>query len=108
MIDLYISSKNKDMTPVKLITLLSNNNAECQITENYSSCKCDNNSTSIEYGFYIKIINIPITKFKQSVWETLKNNLNISCAFVECDDYKGCILNWPDIFRDSACSVLHN
>ena len=89
MIELYVSTENVLVTSKDLVELLAVNDVECQITEK---------------GFYIKVFNLPVLLFKKKVWEILKTCLSISCAFVECEEYKGCVLNWPKVFRVSLCS----
>jgi hypothetical protein len=107
MIELYISVENTLITSKDITELLSSNNVECQITENYSSCKCNKLAKpSVEKGFYIKIFNLNPIVFKEKVWDILKLVLSMSCAFVECEEYKGCVLNWPGVFRDSMCSSI--
>jgi hypothetical protein len=105
MIELYVSTEISVISSQDLTVLLSTNGVECQITENYSSYKCSfSPKLVVEKGFYIKIFNLSSLLFKKKVWDILKTRLSISCAFVECEEYKGCVLNWPNIFRDSMCS----
>jgi hypothetical protein len=105
MIELYVSTEIALISSQDLTALLSTNSVECQITENYSSYNCKFSAKPVvEKGFYIKIFNLPSLLFKKKVWDILKKVLSISCAFVECEEYKGCVLNWPNIFRDSMCS----
>lgn len=106
MIELYVSTKVK--TSCKKITeLLSKQGVECQVYENYSSCKTNTDKLIVEHGFCIKIFDLSALQFKNSVWEILKPYLSISCAFVKCDNqYMGCVLNWPHIFRSSVCTHI--
>ena len=74
-----------------------------------------------EHGFKIKVFinellikqtgddigTLDGLKFKELVWNPLCQALDLQCAFViQSDKYMGCILNWPDIFRPSACPGL--
>lgn len=105
MIELYVSTENVLVTSKDLVELLAVNDVECQITDNYSSYRCNSLTKPVtEKGFYIKVFNLPVLLFKKKVWEILKTCLSISCAFVECEEYKGCVLNWPKVFRVSVCS----
>ena len=107
MIELYISVENTLITSKDITELLASKDVECQITDNYSSCKCNRlDKPVVEKGFYIKIFNLNTLVFKEKVWDILKPSLSMSCAFVECEEYKGCVLNWPKVFRDSMCSSI--
>lgn len=110
MIELYISSNIKISTS-KIISLLSLNDVECQIYKNWTTYKCCDNKISIEKGFYICIHNIQNNEFVNKVWNILKTIMNLKCAYVNTDEYKGCVLNWPNVFTKSNCktsSLVHN
>jgi len=109
MIELYISTQ-KNITVVELVQLFVQQEVKCIVIENFSSCvnKCNNSIKQskmiAEKGFIIKIFDLPPSSFKVKVWNILKDRLKLICAFVESDIYKGCILNWPNIFVESNCA----
>jgi len=97
MIDIYVSSIIK-LESEELSNLLFSKRIECQIYENKSCLK-----KGIENGYNIKIFNLDNLEFKEKVWNLLSNVLNVKCAYVITEDYKGCILNWPDVFTKNKC-----
>tara|TARA_Y100000389_G_C17278219_1_gene421557 strand:- start:98 stop:418 length:321 start_codon:yes stop_codon:yes gene_type:complete len=100
MIEIYISSSV--LTSSLAITQkLATNNLECQVYENYSSV-CNK---KIEPGYYIKIFDVLPKDFKRKVWNKIAKDLQLKCAYVITEEYKGCILNWPTIFTKSNCKV---
>jgi hypothetical protein len=61
---------------------------------------------NIEYGLCINFYDEILEKdFKTEIWEKLCNcsDIKISCGYVESPYYKGCIWNWPGVFRESNC-----
>ena len=55
-------------------------------------------------GFCIKTLDVESMLYKEKVWEPLKKLLNLKCGFIKKEDeYMGCILNWPNVFRTSQC-----
>lgn len=115
MIELIISTKiKKDKYEIALI-LRNNKSYDFQVYDNIS---CENNTTTfenhyhgkknyippLEYGFKILLFSTSYMEFNSKVWEPLKEALDLNCAFVSAnDDYKGCVLNWPNIFTQSNC-----
>ena len=98
--NLYISSKKcehyKEIDIVKLI------NHEVQITKNVNKIK----NLGIEYGFHIKIIEKIENKELKILWEILKKELNLQCAYIRQEpDYMGCILNKPGLYFKSRCPI---
>tara|TARA_A100001011_G_scaffold400735_1_gene518133 strand:+ start:6198 stop:6542 length:345 start_codon:yes stop_codon:yes gene_type:complete len=106
MIRLYISSiLCEKLTKKELAIKLASLNVECQIFDNYSSIiSCGNN---VESGFLILFINLSSKDLKETVWPYLQQLFDVKCAHVEAEDYKGCILNWPKVFRESVCSLVN-
>jgi len=98
MIDIYVSSIEK-VGLEELSNILFSKRIECQIYENKSCLK-----KGIEKGYNIKIFNLDKLEFKEKVWNLLSQVLNVKCGYVISDDYKGCILNWPDVFTESKCA----
>lgn len=99
MIELYFSTKLY-VKPFYIIQKLAYHQVECQIYNNLSTT----NNFYIENGFYLKIFNIIPELFKEKIWEPLQDDLQLQCAYVITDNYKGCLLDWPGIFRKSKCS----
>jgi hypothetical protein len=100
MIELYISSPI--LTSSLAITQkLATNNIECQVYENYSTI-CNK---TVEPGYYIKIFDVLPGEFKRKVWNKLAKEMNLKCAYVITEEYKGCVLNWPNVFVKSNCHV---
>lgn len=61
-----------------------------------------------EYGLSIKTLNIFPHDYKIKIWFPLKLIFpEIRCGFIDSPDYKGCIRNWPNVFRKSKC-ILPN
>jgi len=58
---------------------------------------------TIEYGYKITFYNVLPKEFKVKVWDQLQKNFQINCGYVQTQFYRGCIWNWPDIFRESNC-----
>lgn len=106
MIKLYVSSATCEFwTPHQLALLFKEIKVECQIYQNYSSIiSCVD---SVEPGFLFCFISLDNIKFKEHVWPLLVKKLNIKCAHVDAEDYKGCVLNWPKVFRQSACTLVN-
>ena len=107
MIELYISTQEK-MTPQDLVQLFVDQEIKCFVIENFSSCvnQCNTslkNKMITEKGFIIRIFDLDPSLFKQKIWDNIQPLLKLKCAFVECNEYKGCIMNWPNIFVDSNC-----
>jgi hypothetical protein len=94
---IYISSNEcRTCSAKELINIIQK---QCQITKNYNFTE----KNSAEEGFHIKIFNIDNIEIIK-LWNLLKSRLNLKCAFVKKDnEYMGCILNWPNVFRQSAC-----
>ena len=108
MIELYISTQEK-ITPQDLAQLFVEQEIKCLVIENFSSCvnKC---STSIkknkmvaEKGFIINIFDLDTSLFKSKIWDNIQPLLKLKCAFVKCDEYMGCVMDWPNIFVISNC-----
>ena len=98
MFILYISSSS-NISITDLAELLHKQEVECMITQNASVTP-----KVIETGFEIKLFNIEKEKFKEKVWDLLQPLMNLECAHVIYrDEYRGCVLNWPDIFDKSNC-----
>lgn len=117
MIILYIST-NCNIDKKFLVNIFINKGVECSITENLSTvqhssdqyeCSFSNsmlsnpNCLKIELGFEIKMFNITNKVFKDHIWNDLSSKLNLRCAYIKTHNYMGCVLNWPDVFRKSAC-----
>ena len=81
-------------------------NIECQVYDNYSSIIHSCGKKELEHGFCIYYIDVLNKTFKDIVWPYFNNELGIKCAFVESTDYKGCIMNWPTLFRPSMCQMI--
>lgn len=78
---------------------LLNNGVQSQVSMN-SSTHLD----TVEPGYCILLVDgVPEKEFKEKVWNVLQPMFNLCCAFVDSPYYKGCVLNWPVAFRDSAC-----
>ena len=102
MLTLYISS-DIHTTPENIAKLLSNEGVECQVYQNYSSYKIKDSCVP-EVGYKIKIFDIDKSDFKDKVWNIIQTSLNLKCAFVKYrDEYRGCVLNWPNVFTKSNC-----
>lgn len=99
MIELYFSTK-LNINSYYIIHTLAYNQVKCQIYNNLSSTS----EFNIENGFYLKIFNVSPELFEEKIWEPLKHDLQLQCAYVISDEYKGCILDWPGVFKKSKCS----
>lgn len=106
MIELYISSNVKISTS-KIVESLAMNDVECQVYKNWTSYKYYN-KIYVEKGFYIRIHNIKNNEFVMKVWNILESIMNLKCAYVNTDEYKGCVLNWPNVFTKSNCKTILN
>lgn len=61
-------------------------------------------SGDIEHGICIRVIDMNPHDFIYHIWKPLKmQHPEIKCGFVNSCKYRGCVLDWPDVFRDSAC-----
>jgi hypothetical protein len=103
---IFISSSKCEQYNIK--NLLKLFNLSCQIYKTVSSNPSSSSSSDkycIEDGYCIIFFEITQERVKV-VWYTIQRELNTKCAFVVSDQYKGCILNWPGIFRSSVCSKL--
>jgi len=98
--EINISSKKcKDYSEMDIIKLIDK---EVQITKNLSKIK----KLGIEYGFYIKIIEKIENSELKILWEKLKKELNLNCAYIRQEPlYIGCILNKPGLYIKSRCSI---
>jgi len=103
MLELYISSSIKT-TPILIAKKLCKEDVECQIYNNHSTMVL-NDKNIVEEGYYIKIFNVENIDFKEKVWEVLSEYLNLKCAYIIANEYKGCILNWPTVFTESNCNM---
>jgi len=99
---LYIST-SKRTSKKKIVAKLLKKNVYSQIYKNASSFIND-----VEDGYKIVILNVSATEFKRKVWRVLQPYLHLTCAFVKDKNYRGCVLNWPGIFRKSACPSEKN
>lgn len=103
-ITLYISSKECDTATEEYVVNFLD--VTSQVYKTYNKVKYGK-YMSIESGFCIKIFDIDNITFKEMVWKPLKKRFNLKCAYVKKeDDYRGCILNWPGLFRPTICSKL--
>ena len=48
-----------------------------------------------EQGFKIELFNVGHSKLV-SLWDTLRNNINIHCVYVKYKNYEGCITQLPE------------
>ena len=104
-IKLYISTLKK-YTSFDIAKKMYDLNIECQVYDNYSSIIHSCGQKQLEHGFCIYYIDVSNETFKDIAWPYFKNELDIDCAFVESTDYKGCIMNWPNLFRPSMCRMI--
>lgn len=96
---LYISTKKESFDLRKLALALD---AHVQLFPYI--CSLNNKSNILEYGLLIKAIDVVPEHFKRQIWYPLRRiHPEIQCGFVHTLDYKGCVLNWPGVFRQSAC-----
>lgn len=108
MIELYISTQQK-ITVKKIVQLFVEQEVKCFVIENFSSCvdKCNTsikkNKMVAEKGFIINIFGLDTSLFKEKIWNNIQPLLKLKCAFVKCDEYMGCVMNWPNIFVNSNC-----
>ena len=103
-ITLYISSKECDnVTEQYIVEFLD---VISQVHKTYNKVYCRGNLVK-ESGFCIKVFEVNNNMFKKKVWEPLKKRLGLQCAYIKKKgEYRGCIMNWPDVFRPSLCSKL--
>ena len=102
MITLYISSC-KDISDIELLNIFLEQKVKCQVTKTLSTNQ-DNDDFIIEKGYKIIIFDIDGLTFKDKIWSSLKQKLDIKCGFVKYrDEYMGCVLNWPGVFTKSNC-----
>lgn len=101
---LYISSKEcENYLSVDIINKLK---VSCQVYKTFNSIEIKGILIQ-EDGFCIKTFNVGDIDFKEKVWFPLKNMLHLSCAYIKKKgDYRGCILDWPNVFKPSECSKL--
>ena len=123
MTTLYVSTPNSQITPMYIAQLIATENIECQVSCNVSTIdlskqtikkrkrKRKRNSCcnmNIEYGFKIKIFDLEKEDFKEKVWNKLSKFLGIKCAHIKYkNEYRGCVLNWPDVFVKNNCNVTN-
>ena len=91
--DLFISSNKINADCSKVIELLKLNNFECNVTPNVSVIK-KNNMMIKENGCHIIFNNIDPNTFKKTLWEKIKKNSGLNCAYMEYKNYKGCIYKY--------------
>lgn len=78
------------------------NNFDCH---RYMAVVKGNRENGLCFNFYDEILE---KDFKTEIWDKIcvciaPNDSIISCAYVESPYYKGCIWNWPGVFRESKC-----
>jgi len=61
---------------------------------------------TIEDGYHLKFFDLDKDDFKYKIWRKLKKMLKLKCAFIKTEDYRGCILNWPNVFTKSNCKTV--
>ena len=88
--DLFISSNKINADCSKVIELLKLHNFECNVTPNVSLIK-RNNMMIKENGCHIIFNNIHPDTLKNTLWEKINKNRNLTCAYIEYGNYKGCI-----------------
>ena len=76
-------------------------NFDCQ---DYCAVVKGNCENGLCFNFYDEILE---KDFKTEIWEKLctciSSDTKLSCGYIESPYYKGCIWNWPGVFRDSNC-----
>ena len=98
---MYISSK--DCQNVEIDEIVNKLNVSCQVYRTFNSVE-EKGKLVNEAGFCIKTFNVESMAYMKKVWEPLKTLLYLKCGFVRKEDeYMGCILNWPNVFRYSEC-----
>lgn len=98
--EIYLSTSNTSIDVNKIVCTLANLNIDAMVTSNLSS-----HCGAVEQGFVIRFFRLTGRDFRDRVWYPLLKPLgDFECAFVKVfGGYHGCILEWPDVFRDSIC-----
>lgn len=110
--EINISSSKLNYKAVNEIScFLQQNKVLAQLYPNISTVKNNNNEIVIENAIKIVFTEFnnelkDIIKFK--IWPYISTNYCCSCAFINCYDYKGCILNWPGVYTKTNCSIQIN
>lgn len=95
---LYVSSSVKT-TAAGIVKALVDNGVPSQVTENASV-----HNGQVESGFTILLFEEVTEKnFQKKVWSVLQPMLNLTCAFVDSEYFRGCVRDWPGVFRVPAC-----
>lgn len=78
---------------------------ESQVYKNISSITCKDKGY-IEVGYKIVLLNVEKEDFIDKVWNVLQPILNLKCAHIKYKkEYRGCIMNWPEVFVQSRCEL---
>jgi len=98
---LYVSSEGcKNIAIDEIVEKL---NVVCQVHRTFNCVEAKGKLVR-EAGFCIKTFNVESMSYKEKVWNPLEKLLGLNCGFVRKEgEYMGCILNWPNAFRPSAC-----
>ena len=105
---LFISSESINGCE-EIIELLYSLGVECQVLNSFNIIK-SHNFYRKENGAIIKFYELNKIEFKNKIWPALENKFKLNCGFIETEDYKGCIKDWPKVFRKTKCpgNILNN
>jgi hypothetical protein len=100
------SSKLNHKSIIEISEFLQQNKVMAQLYPHISTVKNINNEIVIENA--IKIVFTELDDelkniIKLKIWPFISTNYFCSCAFINCYDYKGCILNWPGVYTKTNC-----
>lgn len=101
-IKLSISSENVNNSE-KIIEILKNLKVTCQVKPTFNVVETCRGEYRNERGAVIIFYDLREKYFKEEIWPILKDKLKLKCGFVETENYKGCIMDWPRVFRKTKC-----
>ena len=103
---MQLSISGKKIDPVKIAEIFCEFSFETKIISTYNTVKdSKTGKMRLEPGCKIEIFDHKKDKeLWTSLWDKLKNIFELKCAFITVpNEYRGCILNWPGIFRPTNC-----
>ena len=92
---LYVSSKTLQCT--KIVEILQQQKVETHVTPNTTiTCNDSKSKCWAENGCSILIATLNKPRFKETIWNPIKKQTDVTCGFLQIHDgsYKGCVLNF--------------
>jgi hypothetical protein len=101
--EVFVSTDNGLINENTIARALSLENIDASVTPNASS-----HAGTMEHGFAIKFHKLTGEEFRDRAWyPILQPMMGLECAFVKVEGgYHGCVLEWPDVFREPVCPTV--